>query len=64
MITVNGDLQPYCEGCPYLDLVENELVSLLGKQKVYNCANATLCARLFRYLSENATSATIDSSRG
>lgn len=64
MITVNGDLQPYCEGCPYLDLVENELVFLVGRQKSYDCANAALCARLFQYLSEHTTITTIKPTRG
>ena len=60
MITVNGDLQPYCDGCPYLDLVENEIAYLFVRQKAYDCANSTLCARLFQYLSERTTTTTMD----
>ena len=60
MITVNGHLQPYCEGCPYLELTENEIFRLLGNHKEYCCEHENLCARLYRYLSERTTTTTTD----
>lgn len=48
MITLNGNLLPYCEGCPNMEIV------VTGKtffgEKLYSCEHFELRNRLFRYL--------------
>lgn len=53
MITLNGNLEAYCEGCPYIE-IEYIGLSVDGKQ-IFSCENLRLCNRLFRYL-QNKTS--------
>jgi hypothetical protein len=45
MITVNGNLEKYCEDCPYMEL--ESLVTPLGGSTIYGCTNQRLCAFLF-----------------
>lgn len=61
-ITVNGSFEHYCEGCPYMDLTT--VATTLEGAKIYVCENRLLCSRLYQYLSERTTSATIESARG
>lgn len=60
MITVDGNLQPYCEGCPYLELIKIEALNLVLHRKFYDCEHSKLCARLYSHISEHTTIATTD----
>lgn len=61
-VTLNGEFEHYCEGCPFLDL--RLAATTLEGASIYVCENRPLCDRLYRCLSERTTSATIEATRG
>lgn len=52
MITLNGNLQDYCKGCPYMELIELAN-TMCGK--IYGCENSRLCSQLWKHLQNNVT---------
>jgi hypothetical protein len=48
MITLYGNFEEYCEGCPYIE-IERIAQSVDGEQ-IFSCENLRLCNRLFRRL--------------
>lgn len=47
MITINVTLRNYCDNCPYMEL---EVMAEGFDGKIYDCAHAGLCSRLWQFL--------------
>jgi DNA-directed RNA polymerase subunit RPC12/RpoP len=50
MITVQGNLESYCDKCPFLEL--EEFAVRLDGVKIYTCANRALCANLYNFIQQ------------